>query len=181
MEREAIKFTEILVPSGATNRIGKFMEGPSYITIHETSLGTNPEPAHHDVIYYKNLIMNPSEGREFIGYHYLVSDSEIIRFIPDNEYTRHTGSEEGNNKSIGIESIANVNTDFKRAIEIQAMVSATLMRKYGIPIENVVTHKFWSRKECPARLLAGMYGGWTGFLAQVNKFYNEKQFILELF
>ena len=180
MGQGKIKFTEMLVPLGATNRTGKFMEGPSFITIHETSLGINIEPAYKDIPHYINLVMNPPKSMEFIGYHYLVSHSEIVRLIPDNEYTCHAGSKEGNTKSIGIERIVNVNTDFIRAIEIQAMVSATLMEKYNIPLNNVVPHKFWNGKECPARLLAGMNGGWAGFLAQVSKFYEQKQFIYEL-
>lgn len=175
-----IKFTEKLVPLGATNRTGKFMEGPSIITIHETSLGTQIESADKDINRYINMVLNPPKGMEAVGYHYIVSDLEVVRLIPDKEYTCHTGNKFGNNTSIGIERVVNVNTDFPRAIANQALVTATLMRKYDIPLINVVPHKIWNGKECPARLLAGMHGGWTGFIGQVSKFFAMEQFLIEL-
>lgn len=180
MGHETIKFVERLVPLGATNRTGKFLEGPFFVTIHETSLGTNIEPAYKDVNHYINMVMNPPKGMEPIGYHYLVSDSEVIRLIPDNQYTCHAGTKQGNKQSIGIERVVNVNTNFERAIANQALVAATLMRKYDIPLCNVVPHKMWNGKECPARLLAGMHGGWSGFINQVNEFFQTKRFLIEL-
>lgn len=180
MERELPKFIEMLVPKGAANRTGKLLDSPSYVTIHETSLGTNIEPAYKNAAHYIARVMQPPKDFEFIGYHYLVTDIEVIRFIPDNEFTCHAGSE-GNKVSIGIERLVNVNTDFDIAIANQAMVTATLMKKYGIHLGNVVPHKFWSGKECPARLLAGMNGGWNGFIEQVYTFYRKEQFLVDLF
>ena len=184
-------FMQLLIPYGSQNRTGKLMRGPRFITIHETSLGTQNEPAEKDVNYYIDKIMNPPSGQEFIGYHYLVSDQIVIRFIKDNEFTCHAGKF-ANKVSIGVERLVNVNIDFPLAIANQAMVAATLMKKHNIPLKNVVPHKYWpptktvdykywTNKECPSRLLAGMYGGWNGFIAQVDKFYRDKQFIIELF
>lgn len=184
-------FVEMLIPLGSWNRTGKLMRAVRFVTIHETSLGTQIEPAEKDMQYYINQVMHPPDGREFVGYHYLVTDEVVIRFLKDNEFTCHAGKF-GNKVSIGVERLVNINTDFPRAIANQAMVTATLMEKHSIPLKNVVPHKYWpstktvdfkywTNKECPARLLAGMYGGWQGFIVQVDKFYREKQFILELF
>lgn len=173
-------FMEMLIPLGAQNRTGKLMQpGPRFVTIHETSLGTKIQPAEKDVQHYIDRVMHPPEEKS-IGYHYLVTDKLVIRFVKDHEFTCHAGIL-GNKVSIGVERIVNVNTDALIAVANQAMVAATLMKKHSIPLKNVVPHKYWTNKECPARLLAGMFGGWDGFVEQVDKFYREEQFILELF
>lgn len=173
---EQVEFVRMLVPLGASNRQGKVIE-PTYITIHETSPGTQIEPKHKDIGYYTYYIMNPSSEKEEIGFHYIVSDKKIVQFIPDNEFTRHCL--DGNLCSIGIERIVNLNVNFEKAICNQARLAATLMKKHAIPLENVVPHKFWNGKQCPARLLAGMYGGWNGFVDKVEFFYKNKQFIID--
>ena len=48
------------------------------------------------------------------------------------------------------------------------------MYMYDISLSHVVPHKHWNeKKDCPSRLLSGMYGGWDGFIAQVEKFYTD--------
>lgn len=144
----------------------------TYITIHESSDGTEPSPADHTIEFYENRLKNPPAGMDKrIGYHFMLDDSRIVQFIPLMYRTAHAGSTEGNN-SIAIERLVNCNVDFPKAIANQAKLAATLMYMYDIPLSHVVPHKYWKeKKDCPARLLAGMYGGWDGFIAQVEKFY----------
>ncbi len=61
----------------------------------------------------------------------------------------------------------------ERAIALQEKLTAFLMHKYNIPIENVVPHKKWSGKDCPSRLLYGLYGGWDGFIEKVKYYYDK--------
>lgn len=142
----------------------------TYITIHESSEGTDFAPADRTLEYYENKLLNPPKGLELIGYHFMVSDTRAVQFIPVGFRTAHAGSTEGNH-SIAIERLVNCNINFPAAIANQAKLAATLMHIYNIPIENVVPHKHWSGKECPARLLSGMHGGWDGFINQVITFY----------
>ena len=142
----------------------------TFITIHESSDGTGYAEDNRTLEYYENRLRNPPKGLEQIGCHFFVSDSHIVQFIPINVRTAHAGTTEGNN-SIGIERLVNRFIDFPTAIANQAKLTATLMHMFNIPIENVVTHKHWSGKECPARLLAGLNGGWEGFISQVMNFY----------
>ena len=187
------EFKELLVPLGSRNRTGKLMKHgrPRFITIHETSPGLQSEPGYKDVNYYIHKIMNPPQGLEFIGYHYLITERLVIRFMLDNEFTCHCGKF-GNKVSVGLERVVNIETNHEIAIAYQAMVAATLMKKHDIPLRNVVPHKYWpptrtsnfqywTNKECPARLLAGLYGGWDGFIKRVNKYYQEERFIFEMF
>ena len=145
----------------------------TYITIHESSDGTGFATADRTIEYYENRLKNPPEGVDKrIGYHFMLDDSRIVQFIPLQYRTAHAGSTEGNN-SIAIERLVNCNVDFPKSIANQAKLAATLMYMYGIPLDHVVPCKKWNGKERPARLLAGMYGGWDGFISQVEKFYAD--------
>lgn len=160
-----------ILPPGA-NYLGEIDRNEStFITIHESSIGLGFADDNRTFEYYENRLLNPPKGQERIGYHFMVSDDKIVQFIPVNFRTAHAGSTEGNS-SIAIERLTNRFINFPVAISNQAKLTATLMTMYGIPIEHIVPHKHWSGKECPARLLAGMYGGWDGFISQVKAFYD---------
>ena len=166
----------ILLPKNSPKRVGNMR--PQWITIHETSLGTEVRPADRDFCWYHKLLHNEST----IGYHFLVQarygeDAVIYQFLETCVSTHHTGNSIGNSTSIGIERLVNVETDFEVAIMAQAKLAATLMHIYDIPIGHVVPHKYWSEKECPSRLLAGMYGGWDGFIEKVQYCFDNKDFI----
>lgn len=163
-----------LLPKDSPNFLDViYRDSNSFITIHETSLGTGFATADRTIDYYENRLKNPPEGvNPKIGYHFIVDDKRVVQFIPLMYRTAHAGSTEGND-SIAIERIVNCNVDFPTAIANQARLTATLMYLLDIPLTHVVPHKYWSEKECPSRLLAGMYGGWDGFIAQVNDFYSN--------
>lgn len=168
-----------LLPKNSHKRVSTMK--PEWITIHEVSMGTDVREAERNFAYYHNLLLDESK-KTTIGYHFLVEAQRsknpvIYQFLEGGVATDHTGNKVGNSKSIGIERLVNEETDFQVAIMAQAKLTATLMHKYNIPIENVVPHKHWNGKECPARLLAGMHGGWDGFIEKVLYFFNNKDFI----
>ena len=168
----------IPISSDLPNYIGEIQRNSTtYITIHETSLGTGFASDDRTIDYYENRLLNPPEGIDRrLGFHFIVSDTQLVQFLPLRYRTAHTGSTEGND-SIGIERIVNQLVDFPTAISNQAKLTATLMRMYNIPIEHVVPHKHWNGKECPARLLAGLYGGWDGFIEQIKTFYETNDIL----
>ncbi len=166
-----------LLPIESPKRVGKMI--PKFITIHETSLGTELQPEEKDFARYYGML---TTGDNQIGYHFLVEanfrePARIYQFLETTVSTCHTGDKTGNSSSIGIERLVNVNTNMCRAISLQAQLTATLMHMYDIPLDHVVPHKFWSGKECPARLLAGMYGGWEGFIEMVKNYFYEQKWI----
>ena len=171
---EDIIFRRLILPIGR-NRLGARIV-PRYITIHETITGIELDKKEKDVYFYIKQIHEQSKT---VSYHYLVSDKFVIQFIPDDELAFHC--KVGNDRSIGIERVVNEGTDFVKAINIQAMLAATLMSKWGINISNVVPHKHWTGKECPGRLLAGLYGGWDEFIRNVNSNYLQHDFIDAVF
>ena len=172
-----MKILPRLLPSNSPKRQGILI--PESITIHETSLGTDLQPAEKNYNRYYHMLLTTDTT---IGFHFLVEanngeETRIYQFLETNTATRHTGHPTGNNQSIGIERLVNVNTDMERAIDAQAMLTATLMHLHHIPMEEVLPHRFWSGKECPARLLAGMYGGWNGFMDQVSYHFVKRNWV----
>lgn len=168
-----------LLPENSPKRIGIMNSPPTFITIHETSEGVEVQPESKNYNWYWGLLQ---DQRSVGGYHFLVEarhfeDARVYQFLQTNVVAYHAGSPEGNAHSLGIERLVNIDTDFEVAIATQAKLAATLMYMYDIPLDHVVPHKYWSGKECPARLLAGMYGGWDGFIKKVKYFFDKHEFI----
>lgn len=146
---------------------------PKYITIHEAELGINDVEKYKDVSYYYNMLLNPKKDREKVGYHYIVDDKGVYEFIEPTIVAYHCGNKYGNHNSIGIERCVNEGINHIEAINLQAELTALLMKNFNIPIENVTTHKYWSLKECPNRLLNNVPFSFEKFLSLVNDYYER--------
>ena len=179
-----VHIKKMLLPDNLSNRL-HIKQIPKYIVIHETELGLRKYPAEYDMNYYKELITKEGQEGKTIGYHYLCGDKEIWQFIPDDERAHHVGSSI-NNCSIGLERLINEGTSFPDALHNQAKLAATLMYKWNIPIENVISHKTGRLlggalpKECPNRLIAGQYGGFKLFYQEVKKCLEVQDFFYEI-
>src|SRR5690625_1967049 len=144
-----VQIRRAILPQNASNVPGRTMT-PLYITVHNTanaSSGANAE-------MHKNYLHNGSGGRQ-ASWHYTVDDTEIWQTLEDNQQGWHAGdgSGSGNTKSIGIEVCENSDGDFDKAVKNAQWLIKRLMEKYDIPLSNVVTHKHWSGKDCPRKLL----------------------------
>lgn len=165
-----------ILPENNLNRLKEKMI-PKYITIHEVSTKLTDEPKDHNIDFYENQLLHPEKGREKISYHYIVDDKQIVNFVPDNEKCYHCGDGEngiGNSQSIGIERCAFEGIDHLKAIDMQAKLTAYLMKKYSIDIQNVVKHSYFrNTTTCPSRLSNGMFGGFDFFISRVKYFLNK--------
>lgn len=170
-----------ILPIGKS-REQKF-QNPRYIVIHETSIGTEKAPEYKNMEYYKNRLFNDPNNE--VAFHYLCSDKEILQFVPDFEVAYHAGSKL-NYRSIGIERLVNERINFPDALHNQAKLVATLMYKWGIPLQRVITHKNARiaveapPKECPARMLDFQYGGEKTFYNEVINCIRKKDFFYEV-
>ncbi len=176
---------DLLLPKyGCTNR-QLIVQKPEYIVIHEVSLGLGKSPKEYDMTHYANKILVDGLNGDRIGYHYLVGDKMIYRFIPDNEVACHTGTP-FNFKSIGVERLICEGISYDDALHNQAKLVATLMVKWNIPLDNVITHldtrrrSFIKDKVCPNRLIAGLYGGISGFMQEVLYCLNTKDLFYQI-
>ena len=174
---------------GMTNRSGE-KQIPEYIVIHETSLGLEKAPKEKTMERYeKMLYKRAEEDNTKVSYHFLCGDNAVWQFLPEDEATNHTGTKEGNKNSIGIERVVCKGTNFAEALHNQAKLTATLMKKWNIPIENVKTHKGmqWlytpereDKKDCPSRMIHGWYGGWKRFVFEIERCFKYNWFFEDL-
>ncbi|TSB45334.1 peptidoglycan recognition protein family protein [Alkalicoccobacillus porphyridii] len=141
------------LPVSASNRPGRSLT-PTYITQHET--GNTRAGADAEV--HARYIKGADARSRSVSWHYTVDDKQIIQHLPTNEVAWHAGPS-GNSQSIGIELCVNSDGDFQKAKENAAWLIQHLMQNLKIPLSRVVTHKHWTGKNCPARLL----NEWTEF------------------
>jgi N-acetylmuramoyl-L-alanine amidase len=159
---------------------------PRYITIHSTQNYTAGAERH--AVALKNGALSCAKTRHGnrIGYliwHFTVQDNLAIQHMPTNEQGEHADfNGPGNRLSIGIEMCEHRGNNRAATIERTAKLTAVLMKKNGIPLQNVEPHYHWPRrgknppnKNCPHFLMDhGRPGAkWRWFLSRVNFYYRQ--------
>lgn len=123
-----------------------------YLVIHYTA--NNGDTAKGNCNYFKT-------GNRGASAHYFVDENDICQSVSDNDVAWHCGTKGSykhkycrNNNSIGIELCSEkdnkgnyyfTNQTINNAIEL----TKYLMKKYNIPVENVVRHYDVTGKVCP--------------------------------
>ncbi len=146
-----------IIPKSQTKQRPGYSMAPKYITVHNTanaSKGANAE-------MHARYLLNGAGGRT-ASWHFTVDDKEIYQHLPVNESGWHAGDGNGagNRQSIGIEICENSDGDFEKAVANSQWLIEKLMKDHGISKANVVTHKKWSGKNCPHKLI----GRWSEFI-----------------
>lgn len=139
---------EVIKDYMATGRINRpgTANSMKYITIHDTANKSKGANAKSHANYIKTI-------KDCTSWHYTVDDTSIYQHIPDNEKSYHTSDKYANENSIAVEICVNEDGDFAKACENAVWLVRELMDRYNIPIGNVVTHNYWTEKNCPASLL----------------------------
>ena len=99
--------------------------------------------------YFENLKDTHST---YASSHYIIGlEGEVIRCIPDDEVAFHAGSYSMNRKSIGIEDChPDWNGQFnEKTYNSLVELCASLCKRYGIDINNVIRHYDVTGKCCP--------------------------------
>ncbi|MEY8750760.1 peptidoglycan recognition protein family protein [Alkalicoccobacillus gibsonii] len=146
------------IPKSNRNRPGAKIT-PTHITKHETtnkSKGANAA-THARYVKGQNAIDRS------VSWHYTVNDKGIIQHLPDNEMGWHVGASR-NCQLIGIELCVNSDGDYEKAKQNVAQLIRHLMAIHNIPSSRVVSHQFWTGKNCPAGLLTQ----WGSFKALID-------------
>ncbi|QGG47661.1 peptidoglycan recognition protein family protein [Heliorestis convoluta] len=154
------------IPKGNRNRPGNTMN-PRYITVHNTGNVNNGANA----LGHSNFIKSLAAGST--SWHYTVDDQRIVQHLPTNENGWHAGDGghgPGNRTSIGIEICENADGNYAKAEEKAVELIVHLMETHNIPVENVVSHKKWSNKQCPHRILPR----WGAFIETIKEKASEK-------
>ncbi|MBR5542487.1 MAG: N-acetylmuramoyl-L-alanine amidase [Oscillospiraceae bacterium] len=140
-----MEIKEMLIEKGRINRPGT-ANSIRYITIHDTANTKKGADATAHAKYLKALNSRTS-------WHYTVDDETIVRHLPDGEKSYHTSSIKANENSIAIELCVNEDSDFEKTCRRAVALVRELSEKYKIPPENIMTHRDWTGKTCPARLI----------------------------
>ena len=155
---------EMWVPSGLSNHPGRLMVSISKVTIHTTGNHNNNATAEA----HARLQFNGGGGRQ-ASWHYSVDEGEIWQSFRDEQMCWHTGTRLGNENSIGIEICVNSRKGFAAACEKAARLTAYLLSKHGLAIEDVAQHHCWSKKNCPAELRSAAWNiSWDDFINMVS-------------
>ncbi|NEP03114.1 MAG: N-acetylmuramoyl-L-alanine amidase [Symploca sp. SIO2E9] len=158
------------IPSYNTNRPGTKIK-PKYITIHNTDNQKRGAGARAHAKYIKG---QHAQKRK-VSWHYTVDDQLCFKHLPLDEMGWHSSNADGNSKSIGIEICMNEGINQDAANKRAATLTAILMYDLNIPIDNVLSHHYWSGKNCPRLLLDNGKPGkkWEKFLKEVNLIYKS--------
>lgn len=139
-----------------------------YIVIHYTGNDGDSDEANGK--YFNGMNRGASA-------HYFVDDDSITRSVPDNFVAWHCGTKNKyyhpecrNSNSIGIEMCdTQKNGRYNLSAKTRAnVISLTreLMKKYNIPIQNVIRHYDVTHKKCPAYFVSDA-AGWVQFLNEL--------------
>lgn len=137
-----------------------------YIVIHYTA--NDGDSDENNGKYFANNSVNASA-------HYFVDSDSITQTVPDNYIAWHCGGSKykdtacRNANSIGIEICDDVKNGFiypsEKTIENTLKLTKALMKKYNIPLSNVIRHYDVTGKYCP------MY--WVNDDKWKNEFWNK--------
>lgn len=138
---------------------------PEYITIHSTA---NPNSSGQNE---RDWLVNPINNR-VASWHLVVDEQGVLEAIPLDEMAYHSGTREGNEKSISVEICESGNR--KESLDKAARLVANLLdeRKWGI--DRLKRHFDWSGKNCPRIFNYNDWEGWDLFKESVEAFLGSK-------
>lgn len=150
-----------------TKNISKFnfssRDEIKYIVIHDT--GNDTDSAEANANYFCSADRQASA-------HYFVDDDSIVQVVEDANAAWHCGDGAGkygitNRNSLGIE-MCRVNNDVTPVTEANTIeLIKYLMKKYNVPINNVVRHHDASGKNCPSAFSNNNWERWNTFKARL--------------
>ncbi|MEM8828454.1 MAG: N-acetylmuramoyl-L-alanine amidase [Cyanobacteria bacterium P01_G01_bin.19] len=167
------------IPESNSNR-PQTKINPQYITIHNTDNTARGA----DCLAHARYVKSQAARDRQVSWHYTVDDLLCVKHLPLNEMGWHAANRKGNRDSIGIEICMHQGIDRTAADKRAALLTAILMYDLNIPLERVVTHHYWSGKNCPRLLLDDGKPSqkWQQFLNKVETIYrsiDEKDSMLE--
>lgn len=140
-----------------------FRDGVGFVTIHNTA-----EP--FSAVDERARVLNRRDART--SFHFAVDEREVVQLLPLEFHGWHAGDGEGdgNLRSVGVEicrSIFRGENDwlYRRAEENATLLASSLLRHFGLPPSALRTHRDWSGKYCPHRILEE--NSWDAFVSRV--------------
>lgn len=130
----------------------------SSITVHETANTSRGAGAQA----HANLQANGNVRQA--SWHIQVDDTEAIRSFADDMKCWHAGRQAAD--SLSLEICVNSDSDYDTALANAAEVVKQWRKAHGLGRDDVVSHNYWTGKNCPTQLLAS--GKWDEFVASTD-------------
>lgn len=164
---------EIIKDITNTNRTISNNRKIEYLVIHYVGAVST---ARNNANYFKNTYRGASA-------HYFVDDKEVVQVVEDKDIAWHCGNDvyycgARNSNSLSIEMccyrMENGNLNITAVTEARAIeLAKELMKKYNIPISNVVRHYDVTRKNCPAPFVSDQKR-WDNFKKKLQEQSTEE-------
>lgn len=165
----SLNIQEHLAKKGTACRSGELRHSFYGVTIHETANLNKGAGAINHAKYLQG-----SGANKAASWHYCVDDEIITRSIPEKEVAWHSGKAKGNYNTIAIEICVNSDGDFIKAVENAAELTADILKRNHVAIENytefIFQHNYWSGKDCPTFLRKGKPLSWAYFIKRVGEY-----------
>ena len=140
-----------------------FRGGVGFVTIHNTA---EPFSARDE----RDRVANRRDART--SFHFAVDEREVVQLLPLDRHGWHAGDGEGdgNYRSVGVEICRSVFRNandrlYRRAEANASLLTAALLRRFGLEPSALRMHRDWSGKYCPHRILEA--GTWESFVTRV--------------
>ncbi len=174
---DSINLKVELIGENRPNRPGDTIQ-VRRLTIHNTDNTDAGADAKAHSSFVRNTGYYLLNGKKnWVSWHYTVDDHQAIRHLPDKERAYHAGSS-ANASSIAIEICMNKGIDQAAANDRAAKLAALVLSTHDLSINDMVTHKSWTGKECPSLLVAA--AKWEGFRKMVGGYLNSVSETVEL-
>lgn len=157
------------------------------IACHPSNYGGRRKQTKYLVVHYTagdgDTAQNNGDyfAREPVGAsaHWFVDEKEAVLSVPEDRIAWHCGAESyrhedcRNNNSLAVELCSRKNGAGEYEIPFRTMENGAellqkLMKKYGIPMENVLRHYDVTGKKCPAPLVEA--GKWREFQESLMRY-----------
>ena len=165
---------EIIKDITNTNRTISNNRKIKYLVMHYVGAVST---ARNNASYFKNTYRGASA-------HYFVDDNEVVQVVEDKDIAWHCGNDiyycgARNSNSLSIEMccyrMSNGNLNITADTEARAVeLAKELMKKYNIPISNVVRHYDVTRKNCPAPFVSDQKR-WNNFKKKLQEQSTEEK------
>lgn len=151
-----IEIKEKMLPAGKLKPNRKLTSGrPQWVTIHNTA-DIQEAPGTNDAEQYARATHNGAMGG--VSVHYYIDETDCWQLLPEDEMGFHAadGYGPGNGTSLAIEIImdGSGSEEDVEAEERGAILAAALLKKHGLGIDRLTTHRHWyPAKYCPLYIL----------------------------
>ncbi len=163
-----LEIKEKLIPDGSKYKPNRKLTSGrvEYITIHNTA-DINEAEGTNDAEQYARATLNGNMGG--VSVHYYIDETDCWQLLREDEMGYHAADGNtgpGNGTSLAIEIImkGDKSKDDREAEDRGAKLAAILLRKHGLAITRLKTHRDWyPKKYCPAYILPH----WSEFVKKV--------------